>query len=80
MKRIGWLAALCLFGCGDAASTEPPESGASAGDEAAVCEPGADQTCNDNPAISSLHGTCQPDGSCLCNPGVEKSPATGRCR
>lgn len=24
---------------------------------------------NDNLAISSIHGTCQSDGSCVCSPG-----------
>jgi len=44
-----------------------------------ACEPGVDQTCNDNPAISSLHGTCQDDGTCLCNSGFTPNPDTGRC-
>lgn len=45
----------------------------------AVCMPGADQTCNDNPAISSLHGRCLADGTCSCTPGFSKSPTSGRC-
>jgi hypothetical protein len=76
---LAGLTALLLFGCSDAASTELPESGATTGEEASVCEPGADQTCNDNAAISSLHGACQPNRTCLCNPGIDKNPATGRC-
>jgi hypothetical protein len=44
-----------------------------------ACEPGVDQTCNDNPLISSLHGTCQDDGTCLCNSGFTPNPDTGRC-
>jgi len=80
MRRFNWLAALVLLGCSDAAErTETPESAASAGGEAAVCEPGADQTCNDDPAISSLHGACRQDGTCLCNEGVAKNSETGRC-
>ncbi len=43
-----------------------------------VCEVGMDQSCNDNPMISSLHGTCLPDGTCECH-GFEKNPETGRC-
>jgi hypothetical protein len=61
-------------------SQAPQEPGGTSGDESPmVCEPGRDQTCNDDPAISSLHGTCKPDGNCECNEGVEKNPATGRC-
>ncbi len=44
-----------------------------------VCTPGTHQTCNDNPAISSLHGQCLPDGSCACTPPFAKNPETGRC-
>jgi len=43
-----------------------------------VCTPGQDQTCNENPAISSLRGRCQPDGTCVCSGGAP-SPTTGRC-
>ena len=45
-----------------------------------VCTYGMDQTCNDDPVISSLHGACQMDGTCVCKSGYEKNPATGRCR
>lgn len=45
----------------------------------AVCEFGADQTCNDNPIISSLHGRCLPDGTCECLGAFAKNPETGRC-
>jgi MYXO-CTERM domain-containing protein len=44
-----------------------------------VCEIGMDQTCNDNPVISSTRGTCQADGTCKCNSGVAKNPDSGRC-
>jgi len=43
-----------------------------------VCEPGADQTCNANPAMSSIAGTCNPDGICTCDVWID--PATGRCQ
>lgn len=45
-----------------------------------VCTPGANQTCNDNPALSSIHGRCLPDGTCACDLGPGPNPATGRCR
>lgn len=38
-----------------------------------------DQQCNDNPAISSLHGECTPDLTCACKPGFAKNPLSGRC-
>jgi hypothetical protein len=43
-----------------------------------ACSPGMDQTCNDNPILSSIHGACQPDGSCVCGTWG-KNPETGRC-
>ena len=45
-----------------------------------ACVPGQDSTCNDDPAISSLHGTCRPDGTCSCTIGPGLNPATGKCR
>ncbi|MDD5223167.1 MAG: lipocalin family protein [bacterium] len=44
-----------------------------------ICEVGRDQTCNDNPLISSLHGTCQTDHTCTCKSGFAKNPESGRC-
>ena len=44
------------------------------------CTPGQDSTCNDNPAISSIHGRCLPDGSCTCLAGFPAvNQATGKC-
>jgi hypothetical protein len=43
-----------------------------------ACQPGVPQSCNDNPMISSLHGTCLSDGTCQCGT-FAKNPATGRC-
>lgn len=82
MARMTWLIPFALLACSDS-THEPQEADATSGDEAdgsaLVCELGRDQTCNDDPAISSLHGTCKPDGTCECAAGVEKNPATGRC-
>jgi hypothetical protein len=61
--------ALCFTGCG---GYSPPQ-------DSKVCTPGSDQTCNDNPAISSLHGVCESDGTCTCKDGYTKNPKTGRC-
>jgi hypothetical protein len=43
------------------------------------CTPGGGG-CNDNPIVSSIWGTCQADGTCLCKSGFEINPSTGRCR
>lgn len=45
----------------------------------AVCTYGMDQTCNDDPIISSLHGVCQADSTCRCSDGFAMNPDTGRC-
>ncbi|HLK39737.1 MAG TPA: hypothetical protein VKU41_23435 [Polyangiaceae bacterium] len=45
-----------------------------------VCTPGQDWTCNDDPAISSIHGMCLPNHSCTCTMGFALNPATGRCK
>jgi hypothetical protein len=45
---------------------------------AAVCTFGADQTCNDNPAWSSIHERCTDAGSCLCG-DAGTNPDSGRC-
>jgi hypothetical protein len=41
------------------------------------CSPGKDFTCNEDPTIQSLRGTCLPDGTCKCT--TPTSPITGRC-
>jgi hypothetical protein len=43
------------------------------------CGPGGGG-CNDDPAVSSIWGTCQPDGTCACTAGFVINPSTGRCR
>jgi hypothetical protein len=44
----------------------------------AVCTPGADQTCNDNPATSAVHGHCLADQRCSCN-SPYKLLSSGKC-
>ena len=68
MKARACLLGLGLFlavGCGS--------------DNKGVCSYGADQTCNEDLTIGTLHGMCRPDGTCICNPGFSKNPATGKC-
>lgn len=45
----------------------------------APCTFGADQTCNEDPKVSSLWGKCTEQGVCVCNEGFELSPG-GYCR
>jgi hypothetical protein len=39
-----------------------------------------DQSCNEDPAVSSLWGRCTEMGICECNPGFERSPTSDLCR
>jgi hypothetical protein len=48
-------------------------------DRPLACTPGMNQSCNDNLLVSSIWGTCQPDGTCLCTTGHVINPDTGRC-
>lgn len=57
----------CYEGCVNGADCAP------------VCTPGVDQTCNDNPIVSSLHGHCTDAGMCQCGSGFILNPNTGRC-
>lgn len=43
----------------------------------ADCTVGADPTCNDNPALSVIHGHCIEGGYCQCTGGA--NPLTGKC-
>ena len=49
------------------------------------CTPGQDQTCNDDPTVSSLMGQCNSDPNycdpacCVCNTGYVVNPRTGKC-
>jgi hypothetical protein len=76
---------LCSTGCTEVCGCCPCADGTTSGSLIctggcwAVCRVGADQSCNDNPAISSIHGRCQSDGTCVCNNGFAMNPATGRC-
>ena len=44
-----------------------------------VCTPGLDQTCNDDPTVSTVLGMCRADASCKCWYPSAANPATGRC-
>ena len=44
-----------------------------------LCTPGLDQTCNDNPIVSSFHGHCTEALRCVCGSGCSLNATTGRC-
>jgi hypothetical protein len=46
---------------------------------AAVCTPGFDPSCNHFPESAVVAGSCQPDGTCVCNSGYAIHPTSGRC-
>jgi len=59
-------------------TTSAPPSSTTDPPTPAPCTFGMDQTCNSDPAMSSLAGHCNPDGSCTCT-SVPLDPQTGRC-
>ena len=46
-----------------------------------VCTVGADETCNDDPTINSIHGHCVANGHCSCitTLGSTLVAASGKC-
>lgn len=44
-----------------------------------ACLVGQDQTCNDDPSVSSLWGRCEA-GACVCSMGSVLNVGTGKCR
>lgn len=82
--------AFVLVACAkDAQPSTPASAAASAADaglettaatavNAPACTTGQDQTCNDNPSISSLHGKCSAQATCECVAPFTKL-ASGRC-
>lgn len=80
--------AIVLLGFNDACTQVNPQSCRDAAADATdgntdargpVCTPGANQSCNDNPAVSSIHGTCTDAGTCVCNNDASPNPTSGRC-
>ncbi len=55
-------------------------SGGAAGVSYGCAAGDSDQTCNDDPSVSALWGTCLPGGGCVCNDGFSYDAATGKCR
>jgi hypothetical protein len=70
---------LQYFASDDACQMVTCDAGATTDASTRVCTPGADQTCNDNPAVSSIHGTCTDAGTCICNVGAGHNPESGKC-
>ena len=67
----------CRDGGSDA--TGDAANDANADVRATGCTPGAHQTCNDNPAVSSIRGTCTDAGTCICNNDAAPAAGSGRC-
>lgn len=71
--------------CNDCECVIPPEFSVDCLDSRCVavlgpvCTPGADQTCNAESVMSSVAGTCNPDGSCTCKNPFDMDLSTGRC-
>ena len=61
-----------------AARVHEGEAGAPDASTTPVCTFGADQTCNDDPRISSIRGRCTDAGACACG-DAETNPDSGRC-
>ena len=81
---LGISGLLCFPACGSDVAVGGPLSSAGNGGSVAgasgtaACTFGADQSCNDDPTISSLHGHCTAAGTCECNGGIPPGPS-GRC-
>jgi len=43
------------------------------------CQAGVGGGCNDDPRLSSIHGTCTAGGKCVCSGTYQLNPMTGRC-
>ena len=78
--RVGLEGGLC---CGAAATSEPPTGPAATSGppqgKRAPCTFGADQTCNADPTVSSIHGRCTELGTCVCKAPAVLTPG-GSCR
>jgi hypothetical protein len=78
--RIGLEGGLCCSV--QAAGTSPvegPSVGAGPQGKRAPCTFGADQTCNADPAVSSIHGRCTEVGTCVCKAPAVLTPG-GFCK
>ena len=79
------LSSLLALGCGaeapaqsPEASTESPAAPAASHGKLAACT--TDQSCNADPAISALWGTCEAEtGKCSCREGAKLDPISERC-
>ena len=78
--------ALALLAAASCKSDPPKKSGFAFAPASATQKPehactfGLDQSCNDDPLVSSKRGACNQDGTCSCNPGYSQSPTTGKCK
>ena len=69
-----------VSGCGQASEPDEPDGDEQEpGGKRPPCTQGADQSCNADPAVSSLWGRCTELGVCECNDGFELNPL-GLCQ
>lgn len=62
----------------DAGASDSASSAESGVVGATPCTVGSDQTCNHDPAVSAIYGTCTKSGRCECKPGFQLYPG-GKC-
>ena len=84
MVRIPLLfVASMLAGCAAASepvtTSEPAAAASPPSAKRSPCTFGADQTCNEDPRVSSFWGRCTEAGTCECKPGFELAPS-GYCK
>jgi hypothetical protein len=79
MRRAIVFSCLCLVLTGCPAKELDLGEGQDGGTGSGDCTVGEDQTCNSDPTVSALWGTCQPDGTCLCSDGFSVDPTSGKC-
>jgi hypothetical protein len=77
--RVGLEGGLCCSVSAAGPAPEGPVLGGSPQGKRAPCTFGADQTCNADPAVSSLHGRCTEVGTCVCKAPAVLTPG-GFCK
>ncbi len=76
--KLGLFIRLLALGCVGCTVESIRAGSDSSATSSIVCSPGADHTCNEDPTVSIITGICNPDSTCTCNPGWDKT-ASGRC-
>lgn len=78
--RVGLEGGLCCAASsGHAPVSDAPGAGGPPRGKRAPCTFGADQTCNADPTVSSIHGRCTELGTCVCKAPAVLTPG-GACK